>query len=349
VVVDIPEHLIEEMRVLVQQGEYENTASLVEEALVQHVERHQDDQVNPPNLRELVEYGDESEATAMGRVTERDTTDSEVVVKEFGFSLQDYENLETILEPDGERLDGGPLWGQYNRIFPVKLVVRCLANATLQESEPCVNLREFRRTVAQIARDLGKELAEYDKTRGRTRGEKFSVALPIGDDSEKSLDRFETHFVGRSEHGNELTGATPHLLLVNIQSGEREQIGLTEAGREFASLENPILDGGFDADESLSIEEGDFYVGHIQKNLPEEYEAMQTVARAIEQGDNRPQSLTKRVAYLNPEWSNAEARTMRSGLTSRMYELGLVERERVGQRGTGYELTSRGNKLLEEK
>jgi hypothetical protein len=259
-----------------------------------------------------------------------------------------YEALSTVGAPDESRLDEGPLWGQYNRIFPVKLVVRGLANDLLDATgiedneEGWIALPSFRRRVAAIAREVGMDIASYDEQIGRTRGEKLAAGLPTGDDAEKSMDRFQTHFVGRVEHGDELTGAPPHLSLVNITNGSPQKIGLTDAGKEFASLHNPILDEGTDADQALSQEERQFYITHIHEIRPDEYAAMQKVAQAITEGDDRPDGLTKRVAYIDPEWSNSQAQTIRSGLTSRMYELGLLDRRRVGQRGIAYELTTEG-------
>jgi hypothetical protein len=259
-----------------------------------------------------------------------------------------YDDIPTVAPPKESRLDKGPLWGQYNRIFPVKLVVRGLANALVDSSkeglpdEPWLNFQPFQRRAARTAREIGTEIATHDDRAGRKRGEKLAAALPTGDDPDKSMDRFETHFIGRVEHDDELTGALPHLYFVDIVRESAQQIGLTDAGQEFATLPNPLLDDGVDADRSLSQEERQFYILHVQDVREEEYAAMQKVAQAIKEGDNRPTSLTERVAYLNPEWSNSQAETIRSGLTSRMYELGLVHRSQVGQRGIAYELTAAG-------
>jgi len=352
------------MKRAIAAGDYEDPQAFVRTAIENQIQLEEEVSQETKTLEEAlntVESGSEIEATPEESrvnevVTERsqepgvDGAASPGQIDETTLPLirRQYDNIPTVEPPDGSRLDKGPLWGQYNRIFPVKLVVRGLANEVLDTTEeeapydPWLDLQPFQRRAARTARRIGTEIAEHDERAGRKRGEKLAAALPTGDDPDKSMDRFETHFIGRAEHDNELTGAVPHLYFVDIARESPQQIGLTDAGQEFASLPNPLLDEGTDADTSLSQEERQFYISHVQDVREEEYTAMQKVAQAIEEGDNRPTSLTERVAYLNPGWSNSQAETIRSGLTSRMYELGLVDRSQVGQRGIAYELTTDG-------
>jgi energy-coupling factor transporter ATP-binding protein EcfA2 len=129
---------------------------------------------------------------------------------------------------------------------------------------------------------------------------------------------------------------------------DRARRRITDAGLAFAELYNPLLDDGPDADEPLSAEERSFYLDHAKENLDDEYAAMVKTAQAVNEGNNRPTSLTEHIAELNTDWSQSQADTMRSGLVSRMYELGLISRERVGQRGIAYNLTETGESLLDD-
>ncbi|GAB7010961.1 hypothetical protein JCM31271_29040 [Halorubrum trueperi] len=366
VVIEVPDSLVEQIRVAIESGEYDDAREFVTTAVENQLESGETNQQNAQTLEEAIatvgaeqshEITAENESeNGSDQKPQVDVQKAERESNPTGTSIgrRQYDEVETVPRPDTAQLDEGPLWGQYNRLFPVKLVVRCLANELERvederaESSQWINLPQFENHVAEIARTVGKKVASHDERQGRKRGEKLAAGLPTGEDAEKSMDRFQTHFVGRVEHGGNLTGAPPHLLLVNMQQEDGGTIGLTEAGREFASLENPLLDGGFDASNSLSRAERRFYVSHVRDVRPEEHEAMEKVAQAIEEGDDRPTSLTERVAYLNPNWSNSQAKTIRSGLTSRMYELGLVDRRRVGQRGTAYELTAEGDAFLNE-
>jgi len=366
VVIEVPDSLVEQIRLAVESGEYDDAREFVSTAVENQLESDEANQQETRTLEEAIATvgAEQSHEIAAENESEdgskqKPQVDAQKAERESnptGTSIgrRQYDEVETVPRPDTAQLDEGPLWGQYNRLFPVKLVVRCLANELERvegesgESSQWINLPQFENHVADIARTVGKKVASYDEQQGRKRGEKLAAGLPTGEDAEKSMDRFQTHFVGRAEHGGSLTGAPPHLLLVNMQQEDGGTIGLTDAGREFASLTSPLLDEGFDAGDSLSGAERRFYISHVRDVRPEEHEAMEKIAQAIEEGDDRPTSLTERVAYLNPNWSNSQAKTIRSGLTSRMYELGLVDRRRVGQRGTAYELTAEGDAFLNE-
>lgn len=363
--IDVSEDLVRDIRRAVNEGTHKSAQGFVEAALQNELDRtgvsrdvktleeaiaevggEADDADNDERLTD-----DASSEADGGLPTDRQTDrskDSDL------FDRPETSTVSTVARPETARLDDGPLWGQYNRIFPVKLVVRAVANGgtpqtTLDGADGWVRLHPLGDRIADAARTLGREIEHYDDRRGRGRGEKLSTGLPVGDDEDRSKDRFETHFVGRAEGTGDLTGAPPHLLFVDIRNAEgTEEIGLTDAGREFASLQNPLLDEGPDADHTLSATEREFYLEHVHEELPEEHQAMVTVGKAIRDGDDRPADLTNRVAFLNTEWSESQAQTIRSGLTSRMYELGLVDRTRVSQRGIAYELTDEGVRFLDD-
>jgi hypothetical protein len=179
-------------------------------------------------------------------------------------------------------LDPGPLWGQYNRVFPAKIVVRRLANMVQEQNENSsssgngvrwIELDHFQEEASQLARNYGLMIREYDQQKSRGRGEKVASGLPTGDDPDKSKNRFETHFIGYSDRNNNLTGEPPHLHFINISDGDVSRIGITDAGLRFAELYNPLLDDGPDSDKSLSSQERSFYLEHTKENLDDEFAA----------------------------------------------------------------------------
>jgi hypothetical protein len=208
--------------------------------------------------------------------------------------------------------------------------------------EEWVSLDRFRRETADIAREYGLKIQQIDRNKSRGRGQRLSAALPVGDDSTKSKKRFASHFIGGANQQGGLSGAPAHLLFIDIPANSPSLIGITEKGLEFASKWNPLIDGGASSDHPFSENEIEYYLQYVQNHLPEEYNTMTLAADSIEDGNNRPDSLTEQVASLNEDWSEAQASTVRSGLVGRMYELGLVNRERVGQRGIAYQLTDSG-------
>jgi len=356
-VIDLSDTLVGRIKKAVQEGGYENAREFVTTAI--------------ENQLELEEYGDDEFKTLNEAIEEFDSDDSHpsedqddkgepeepTDVLTDGLGRQEYDAVPTVPPPAPERLDPGPLWGQYNRVFPAKIVLRRLANMVQEQnngSSPSGNglrwieLDHFQDDAAQIARNYGLTIREYDQKKSRGRGEKVASGLPTGDDPDKSKDRFETHFIGYSDRNHNLTGAPPHLHFVDISDEDVSRIGITDAGLAFAELYNPLLDDGPDADEPLSAEERSFYLDHAKENLDDEYAAMVKTAQAVNEGNNRPTSLTEHIAELNTDWSQSQADTMRSGLVSRMYELGLISRERVGQRGIAYNLTETGESLLDD-
>lgn len=353
IVVDIPDGFVGRVKETVESGGYENAQEFVTTAIENQVELEESGEKGFKTLDEaFAECNDGTSARSV--VHETETGDLETD----GLGQREYDTVPTVSPPGEENLTSGPLWGQYNKIFPAKLVVRRLANVIQEQNEDgtstpqdgivWIDLEQFREETGQLARNYGLQIKEFDEKRSRGRGEKLSAGLPTGEDTEKSIGRFQTHFVGRSKQDGSLTGAAPSLLYVQISDDDVGRIGITEAGLEFAELYNPLLDVGPEADESLSTDEREFYLEHVRKELPAEYEAMITAAEAIDEGNNRPDTLTDQIAQLRGNWSESKANTMRSGIVSRMHELGLIGRERVGQRGIAYTLTETGERLFSD-
>jgi Arc/MetJ-type ribon-helix-helix transcriptional regulator len=355
IVVDIPHDLLVNIKNAIKSGEYGNAREFVFVAIENQLEleKYAD---NYKTLDEAIEEFDTSEPRASEKLEDAyEQGLDELLIN--GLGRQEYNSVPTVPPPDTERLDPGPLWGQYNRVFPAKIVVRKLANMVQEQNENSsssengvrwIELEHFQEEASQLARNYGLMIREYDQRKSRGRGEKLASGLPTGDDPDKSKNRFETHFIGYSDRNNNLTGEPPHLHFIDISDGDASRIGITDAGLAFAELYNPLLDDGPDSDKSLSSEERSFYIKHAKANLNDEFAAMIKAAQAVNEGSNRPTSLTEHITELNSDWSQSHANTMRSGLVSRMYELGLIGRERVGQRGVAYNLTETGESLLDD-
>lgn len=350
IVVDIPDPLVGRVKEVVKDEGYENSQEFVATAIENQLELEESDVEEFVTLDEAVaEFGTNGSENREG--VEEVETD--------GLGKRTYDTVPTVTPPDDDRRNSGPLWGQYNKIFPAKLVVRRLANvvrdlnedgtSTPQDGIHWIDLEQFQEETGQLARNYGLQIKEQDEKQARGRGEKLSAGLPTGKDTEKSISRFQAHFVGQSKLDGSIAGATPSLLFVNISDEEVSRIGITDAGLAFAELYNPLLDKGPDAEESLSMDEREFYINHVRDDLPAEYEAMVTTANAIADGEDRPDELTDQVRQLEDDLSESKAKTMRSGIVSRMHELGLIERERVGQRGIAYTLTGSGEALVSDR
>jgi hypothetical protein len=240
------------------------------------------------------------------------------------------------------------LWGQYYRFLPVKVGVRVLLN---MYTEHLPELRDFTEKVTNVALPLRHQLAKMDRMDRRSFGELLSATFPTND--EKSVKRFVNQYMLHLRTSDmTLLGMMPELKLINVISDENgiAKIGLTNFGSQFALLQNPAID--LTKPESLSGDEIDFLLNHIADNLPAEFEHMTIALKAIENGKKTRDELNAALKgyYLRyhkgSEWSDTVVNTMRSGLFSRLNELGLVRREKHGKY-IRYHITDVGKKYIQ--
>ena len=240
------------------------------------------------------------------------------------------------------------LWGQYYRFLPVKVGVRVLLNLY---TEHLPELRDFTEKVTNVVLPFRHQLAKLDRMDRRSFGELLSATFPTND--EKSIKRFVNQYMLHLRTSDmTLLGMMPELKLINVISDENGivKIGLTNFGNQFALLQNPVID--LTKPESLSGDEINFLLNHIADNLPAEFEHMTIALKAIENGKNTRDELNAALKgyYLHyhkgSEWSDTVINTMRSGLFSRLNELGLVRREKNGKY-IRYHITAVGKKYVQ--
>lgn len=247
-----------------------------------------------------------------------------------------------------EKEDDLWLWGQYNRIFPVKVATRLMAIAQ-NKANGLLAFPAWKKDAALSARELGMWMLRNDEFLSRRRDEKLSTAFPVGKKKEKALSRFENHFLGNVKVDGDLklSGATLEMKFANVRiEGEKAYAGLTSAGLEFAKLPNKILDNSDASAETLSNDEVEFYLSHVTMSLPGEKDAISMLMRLIGEGANTRYELDDAVRKKFPnKWSDETSSTMRAGSMSRIFELGLIEKERKGVR-VFYRLSDRGRKAI---
>jgi hypothetical protein len=283
---------------------------------------------------------------------------SDIVPSEKGvlekYSLKNIPHFNTTVEPpEYENLvfssknfseEHAWLWGQINKIFAVKLGLRILHQ--LLATNQTVELNEFLETAANEAASIGDKIREYEKNNDKMRDEKISAALPTTD--EKSLNRFKFQFMVYIRKDNLLDGAMALMRFCNVdKTKKKHSIGITKAGLTFSSISNPVLDGG-NLDVSLSEEESLFYIKHIKQNIKGEYQAINWLLHQIDGGKNEREALNEEIKKnFGATWDATDAviNTQRAGLTARMHELGLIEKEKDGIR-VKYGVSKAGKKLF---
>jgi hypothetical protein len=256
--------------------------------------------------------------------------------------------LETMLPQDTL---SGPLWGQYYRFFPLKPALRMLAHLS-EERLPTVP--EFRAAACDVAERVGRALRSRDVELGLKLGDLLSTSLP--ESTDKSRRRYADQFLIYTRPSDRKhDGLLPRMKFVSVHAeGEALRIGLTEAGLNFSRKANPIIDGDSRGRSSLSRDEQEFLIGHIEQEVPDEADHMVTLLGLIAGGVIARESLNKkmRVYYSSHQdkkrpWTDAHVNTMRAGLQSRLHELGLTSRTKHGLT-VSYVLTERGRRFLQK-
>lgn len=241
------------------------------------------------------------------------------------------------------------IWGQVNKIFPVKVGVRILHQ--LLATRQSLELNEFLDIAAKEATLIAEKLREHEATKGKMRDEKISAGLPSRD--EKSQNRYKFQFMVYLRKDKLMDGAMSLLRFCNVYEEKKKQmIAITEQGLKFSSVINPVLDEN-NFDQALSEEERLFYINHIKENVKGEYEAIKWMLGKIANGKNTRELLNKEMeeaftTVWGPSTTEAVINTQRAGITARMFELGLIEKEKDGIY-VKYAVSECGNKLLNLK
>jgi hypothetical protein len=262
----------------------------------------------------------------------------------------------------------GWLFGQYNKLLPLKASCRAMLNL-LHEYREGVPLREAANRIADAASLLGERLRQMDRASERQREDAFAAAFPsAGPADVGSRIRFANQFVGdfrqspRSSNSiqpprfNSMPGA---LKLAVCTGAKSPVVELTAPGREFASLPNPALDkSGPPIGGKLSGEEIAFLVGHISAAVPEEASAIYSVLQGVTQGADTPAGIDEficskyeltvtDVPQNQKEITRTFLTTQRTGAISRMIDLALLTRIKSGLY-VRYTVSDSGKALLKQ-
>jgi hypothetical protein len=223
---------------------------------------------------------------------------------------------------------GGHIWGQVNRLFPLKLACRWLARTAAGGSWPAYLV--VADGLADDATMVSAVLEQWDLAAGRTRDEILATGLPRRGNS-SSRDRFLSQYLARVTRGGEVqSGAICHYALAACGP---ETVALTAAGLEFARLQNPILDlRDPDSTATLSAGESGFLCRQIKERVAGERQDMTPVLEAVAAGQATPSAVAAAVRGRFPaEWSEVVFRTHLSGLVARLADLRLLHRRWEGR------------------
>lgn len=231
------------------------------------------------------------------------------------------------------------LFGQVNRLLPLKLACRWLAKSSAADRKwPKYDAISDR--LADDAATIGSLLEKWDMESGRKRDELLATGLPRRGNS-ASRDRFLSQFVARLTRGGDIYPGA--ICLYQLAKFEESTLVLTEQGLGFAQIDSPVLDAkNKKTPTALSEDETNYLVQQVLSWVPTERDDMRIVLKAVQEGRTTPSELTAAVQSEFPrDWTESVALTHISGLVARLAELRLLRRQWQGRRVT-YEL---GNKV----
>lgn len=345
-VIDIPKNIIDKIRQILKKGEYESLNELIVTALENQIILEEGEKIQEDLFSTILKLPKFNQNEAFKKIEEKDF--SKWISKENINGIKTYPMPEVkYLEFPNTTYNDNWLWGQINRIFPIKLGLRILGNMQ-KEKEDFIPLKEFLRKARYIARNIGLQLLKIDLEIKRNRDERVSTALPVGKNEEKAELRYTSHFLVNKRTDGVLDGAMARLRFVNVQSSNEKEnmVGITNEGLEFVMLKNPILDNSTDSEITISDEEADFYLKHIKDNVPEERNPFACILEIIKSGSVSVIEINKEIKGIKKDWTDIVTTTQRSGALGRMNELGLLEKSKKGRRVT-YRISKKGESLLD--
>jgi hypothetical protein len=333
-IIDIPEYLVSEARKRIQEGRYSDLSSFIVTSVENQLMLDKGDLVSSTVLLEG--------SQGLGSPLESLPNNRKLP------GPSDYPAAQIVAYPEWEdRSEKHWLWGQINKLLPIKFAARALANETLTTKELPL-LEAFANKAAAEARVVGLSLKRLDQAEKRPPGYKLGTGFPTSGKIEKAERRFRSQFIAYVRDDRQVSGALPELMFANVIERRGENVmGLTEAGVAFATLSNPVLDKG-DWSQALSEEEADFYLDHIRRRVPWEVSAFALILSIIGEGIDGRMEVNNAVRdRLQVEWTPKEVNTQRAGAMARMFDLRLLARERRGRR-VRYAATDRGAAWLEQ-
>lgn len=329
-IVYIPKNIIGEIRKIIDKEEYSNLNEFIITSLENQIILETGEKIRGELIPSFIEVP----KTITWKVSKKKE------YKDYSkwLSVENIDDIKTLPMPEikdlefpGTKYKDLWLWGQVNRIFPIKVGLRILSNMQKEKAD-FILLNDYHKKAGEIAKGFGYQLEKIDNQLKRKRGKRVSTALPIGKNAEKSERRYITQFLAIKRTDGILEGGMARLKFVNIQSlNEKEDlIGITKEGLEFTKLVNPILDVDLHSEKTLSDEEADFYIKHIVNRVPEELNPCKRILQIIRNGSTSLTEIDKELKKIKPEWTDVVITTQRSGALGRMNELNILNKTKIG-------------------
>jgi len=326
-IVDISPNTLDAINIFIQKGEYRTVQEFISTAIQNQIYL-----IEQPESSITISRPSQIRPSEIFKESKSDST-----------SLLDLRNFKVETKDEPKNMGKRTLSGFWNKFLPVKITLRVLANMQ-HGNKTSVLLDMLQENASVEARKLGQTLVRKERGSGRKRGDRLFTALPVKRSGDKSRLRFKSHFVG-SLSGGKIDGMPGALELLHISKGSdgKDYVSISERGLSFAGLPNPIIDNN-DYNSTLSEEEKAFLVAEIRSRLPDEYEAIRSVLKLIEEGNADTKTLLGELKKTHPELSHNKLTIFLSGMLNRLADLGLVTRIFEGL-AFKYEVSEKGKNI----
>jgi len=144
------------------------------------------------------------------------------------------------------------LWNFYSRLLPAKISITVLGDMISSSKTNRVDVHNFRKNVYDICEELSEKIINHERKNKLRRTKKFSTGFPLAVNPESlkqglAEKRFKDKYAVsiRKKHGGayHLEGMLAALGLITVMrsNDKKHYVSMTEAGKKFYLLDNPIL------------------------------------------------------------------------------------------------------------
>ncbi len=280
----------------------------------------------------------ESSLTLTSSVSKKDTTQIPEIFAMPSVSHHDHWSENEVRDRFSDRPIPPKFWlfGMYNKLLPLKASCRAIANTIIHEYPkgiPITQIPVLSDRIAAQAQRMSRMLNQHDKTYRLNRDSSISLGFPSTKKDEKSKQRYANQFVARYSSGSGLSGFPYQYGLFVLDESDLPLLNLTQAGWGFASIANPVLDQSQEYPaQKLSSDECMFLRGHIAKYVPGEWWLFRQVLQIVSDTNKTASQIDAELATLFDPALTVEPSlsTARSGVISRMTDLGMLSKTRDG-------------------
>ena len=240
-------------------------------------------------------------------------SDIKEIIEQHGLAQSDYDHIKVvenfentieyiktlkIVEPKNIiPYDGYPLLSlNYRRFLPVKLVTCMLAHLLASKRTTKIELKELRVNAYDILEEYGIMIRRYEKEHDIPRNNKISTSLPrkIDFGDERDLEtkiRIKDIDIGKTRNsrildGRYFDGALSAMGLVYaFEESGKEFISLTNIGKKFILIDNPVFLKHDFTHGALSLEESEFILKEIIPQRELEYNIVKKIIKTVREFD----------------------------------------------------------------